>query len=205
MEISHFIHIYFCFLFFLTTDPCWLSILNIAVIIWRPQICVLSCYGHLADSILGRCCGWSKGMSYLRDGHCLGSKRLLSCLSGHEFALASFMLTCINTDVSKCQQINLLEHSILGWIIFDCFWLTEISISWFKLIFYLPHETPEIPRNWHFWNFSVQVYLEYSYHCEEQNLSEGARSTQIQDPYGLTLGQGSKMQRTDFCCKSTIK
>lgn len=41
----------------------------------------------------------------------------------------------INTDVSKCQHINLLEHSILGWIIFDRFWLTETSISWFKIIF----------------------------------------------------------------------
>ena len=31
-------------------------------------------------------------------------------------------------------------------------------------------------------DFSVQVYLEYSHHREEQNLSEGARSTQVQDP-----------------------
>ena len=140
----------------------------------------------------------------MKDGHCLGSWRLFisHCMN---LLWVFLCLHGINTDVSKCQHINLLEHSILGWIIFDRFWLTETSISWFKLIFYLPHETPEIPRNWHFWDFSVQVYLEYSDHCEEQNLSEGAGSTQIQDPCGLTLGQGYKRQRTDFYCKSTIK
>lgn len=47
--------------------------------------------------------------------------------------------------------------------------------------------------------------LEYGGHCEEQNLSEGAGSTQHQDLCGLTHGQAYKRQRADFYCKSAIK